>query len=68
MKKFLLWAGTRCAFTLAVTFDLLVLMMAGAGKTDVSVATKAVVVAVLSLVCWVAGAVCWVVQRPDSGN
>lgn len=64
MRDFLLWLGTRIAFVLAVTFDLLVLMMAGAGKTDVSTAAKAAVVALLSVICWVAGALCWVYNKP----
>jgi hypothetical protein len=64
MRKFWMWAATRVAFVLAVTFDLLVLMMAGAGKTDVSTAGKALVVALLSAVCWVAGALCWVYNKP----
>lgn len=68
MRSFLPWIGTRVFLVLAVTFDLLVLMMAGAGKTDVSTAVKAATVAGLSLLCWVAGAMCWIVQRPDSDS
>lgn len=62
MRDFLLWLGTRVSLVLAVTFTLIVGFLSGAGKTDVTTAFQAVLIAGLSVLCWVAGAACYLVD------